>query len=101
MFHQHFTERTVSMANYDYDVLYIASGDVVDKMIPKLTPTATFESNYIALAILGVPNPIAYPAVPLPIKTLHTPGIPGFLHNDDPWHEKLYPAPSFHDGDGW
>ncbi len=26
MFHQHFTERTVSMANYDYDVLYIGSG---------------------------------------------------------------------------
>ncbi|WP_312609331.1 FAD-dependent oxidoreductase, partial [Mammaliicoccus sciuri] len=25
-----------------------ASGDVLDKVIPKLTPTATFESNYIA-----------------------------------------------------
>lgn len=41
-----------------------ASGDVVDKMIPKLTPTATFESNYIALSILGMPQPIQYPAVP-------------------------------------
>ncbi len=41
-----------------------ASGDVVDKSIPKLTPTATFESNYIATAILGNPAPIQYPAVP-------------------------------------
>ncbi|GEP85100.1 dihydrolipoamide dehydrogenase [Staphylococcus piscifermentans] len=42
-----------------------ASGDVVDKMIPKLTPTATFESNYIASQILGVnPEPIHYPAIP-------------------------------------
>ena len=29
-----------------------ASGDVLDKAIPKLTPTATFESNYIAAHIL-------------------------------------------------
>lgn len=29
-----------------------ASGDVLDKDIPKLTPTATFESNYIAAHIL-------------------------------------------------
>lgn len=47
-----------------------ASGDVVDKMIPKLTPTATFESNYIALAILGSPAPIMYPAVPNVVFTL-------------------------------
>ena len=31
-----------------------ASGDVLDKDIPKLTPTATFESNYIAAHILGM-----------------------------------------------
>ncbi len=47
-----------------------ASGDVVDKMIPRLTPTATFESNYIALAILGSPQPIQYPAVPNVVFTL-------------------------------
>ncbi len=47
-----------------------ASGDVVDKMIPRLTPTATFESNYIALAILGNPAPIKYPAVPNVVFTL-------------------------------
>jgi glutathione reductase (NADPH) len=47
-----------------------ASGDVVDKMIPKLTPTATFESNYIALAILGFPAPTMYPAVPNVVFTL-------------------------------
>ncbi len=47
-----------------------ASGDVVDKPIPKLTPTATFESNYIALTILGNPQPIQYPAVPNVVFTL-------------------------------
>ncbi|MFU0811428.1 MAG: hypothetical protein ACFWTL_07240 [Atopobium sp.] len=31
-----------------------ASGDCVAKRIPKLTPTATFESNYIAAQILGL-----------------------------------------------
>ena len=41
-----------------------ASGDVVDKTIPRLTPTAEFESNYIARHILGDPTPICYPAVP-------------------------------------
>ncbi|MCR5343331.1 MAG: NAD(P)/FAD-dependent oxidoreductase [Butyrivibrio sp.] len=47
-----------------------ASGDVVDKMIPRLTPTATFESNYIALSIFGNPQPIQYPAVPNVVFTL-------------------------------
>ena len=42
-----------------------ASGDVVDKTIPRLTPTASFESDYIAAFILGVnKEPINYPAVP-------------------------------------
>lgn len=48
-----------------------ASGDCVCKRIPKLTPTATFESNYIATQILGVnPNPISYPAIPNLVFTL-------------------------------
>lgn len=41
-----------------------ASGDVVAKLQPKLTPTATFESNYIAGQILGDTAPISYPAIP-------------------------------------
>ena len=42
-----------------------ASGDVVDKTIPRLTPTASFESDYIAAFILGLnKEPINYPAVP-------------------------------------
>lgn len=41
-----------------------ASGDVIDKPQAKLTPVATFESNYIASAILGNPAPISYPAIP-------------------------------------
>ena len=42
-----------------------ASGDVIDKKIPRLTPTASFESDYIASLILGVTDQaIAYPVVP-------------------------------------
>lgn len=47
------------------------SGDVIDKQIPKLTPTATFESNYIASQILSEDDqPINYPAVPYVAYTL-------------------------------
>jgi glutathione reductase (NADPH) len=48
-----------------------ASGDVVDKTVPKLTPTAEFESNYIAGQLLGLSDaPIVYPAVPNLVFTL-------------------------------
>ncbi|SFG84013.1 dihydrolipoyl dehydrogenase family protein [Oribacterium sp. WCC10] len=48
-----------------------ASGDVIDKKIPKLTPTATFESNYIADHILDTSTaPIEYPVVPNLVFTL-------------------------------
>ena len=47
------------------------SGDAIDKRIPRLTPTAEFESNYIASQILGQSNaPICYPAVPNLVFTL-------------------------------
>lgn len=48
-----------------------ASGDVIDKSIPKLTPTAEFESNYIAIDILNPFNKkINYPVVPNLVFTL-------------------------------
>ena len=47
-----------------------ASGDVVSKNIPKLTPTASFESNYIAMQILGNTDEIKYPVVPHVVYTL-------------------------------
>lgn len=47
-----------------------ASGDVIDKRIPRLTPTASFESNYIAEHILGKKDPISYPAIPNLVFTL-------------------------------
>lgn len=47
-----------------------ASGDVVDKKIPKLTPTASFESNYIAMQILGNTEEIEYPVIPHVVYTL-------------------------------
>ena len=47
-----------------------ASGDVIDKQVPRLTPTAEFESNYIAAQILGDVSPICYPVVPNLVFTL-------------------------------
>ncbi|GAA3720635.1 NAD(P)/FAD-dependent oxidoreductase [Salinicoccus jeotgali] len=48
-----------------------ASGDVLDKTIPKLTPTATFESEYIAAHITGMnTEPLKYPAIPNVLYTL-------------------------------
>lgn len=48
-----------------------ASGDVVAKRVPKLTPTAEFESNYIAAQIIGLSDaPICYPAIPNLVFTL-------------------------------
>lgn len=47
-----------------------ATGDVVCKTVPKLTPTAAFESEYVARQILGETEPIRYPAVPNLVFTL-------------------------------
>ncbi|MBQ7371382.1 MAG: NAD(P)/FAD-dependent oxidoreductase [Blautia sp.] len=48
-----------------------ASGDAIDKKIPKLTPTAEFESNYIAMDILNPVNEaIQYPVIPNLVFTL-------------------------------
>ncbi len=48
-----------------------ASGDIIDKTIPKLTPTAEYESNYIADHLLGLrPEPISYPPIPNLVFTL-------------------------------
>jgi len=47
-----------------------ASGDVISKSIARLTPTATFESHYIARVLLGDQTPITYPVVPTVAFTL-------------------------------
>lgn len=47
-----------------------ASGDVISKPIARLTPTATFESHYIARVLLGDSVPITYPVVPTVAFTL-------------------------------
>ncbi|WP_220740674.1 dihydrolipoyl dehydrogenase family protein [Leuconostoc miyukkimchii] len=47
-----------------------ASGDVISKSIARLTPTATFESHYIASVLLGDQTPINYPVVPTIAFTL-------------------------------
>ncbi|HCG97755.1 MAG TPA: pyridine nucleotide-disulfide oxidoreductase [Erysipelotrichaceae bacterium] len=68
-----------------------ASGDVVDKRIPKLTPTAEFESNYIAYHILGMnPNPITYPAIPNLVFTLPRIAQVGVTVDEAEAHPELY-----------
>lgn len=62
-----------------------ASGDVIDKKEPKLTPTAEFESNYIALDILlpsFLKRKISYPVVPNLVFTLPRIGQVGVNTNE-------------------
>ena len=67
-----FSERGIKVNEFMQTKLpnVYASGDVVDKRIPRLTPTATFESNYIAEHILGKKEPISYPVIPNLVFTL-------------------------------
>lgn len=68
-----------------------ASGDVIDKDIPKLTPTAEFESNYIALDILNPINgKIDYPAVPNLVFTLPRIAQVGVSVAEAEAHPELY-----------
>ncbi|AWP47358.1 glutathione reductase [Levilactobacillus brevis] len=47
-----------------------ASGDVIDKEQPKLTPTAIFESMYLSQTFAGeTTDPINYPAIPTVVFT--------------------------------
>lgn len=47
-----------------------AAGDVIDKIQPKLTPTATFESYYLYQLFSGqTTQPISYPAIPSTVYT--------------------------------
>lgn len=62
-----------------------ASGDVIDKKVPKLTPTAEFESNYIALDILlpgFLKKQISYPVIPNLVFTLPRIGQVGVNTNN-------------------
>ncbi|GAK30290.1 glutathione reductase [Weissella oryzae SG25] len=47
-----------------------ASGDIIDKKIPKLTPTAVFESTYLMHTFAGdTTDPINYPVIPTVVFT--------------------------------
>lgn len=74
-----------------------ASGDVIDKPIPKLTPTAEYESNYIAAQILGLDKkPIQYPAIPNLVFTLPRIAQVGVTIEEaekDPQNYKVVPIP--------
>jgi glutathione reductase (NADPH) len=68
-----------------------ASGDVIDKTIPKLTPTAEFESNYIAMDILNPLNgKIQYPVVPNLVFTLPRIAQVGVSVEEAEAHPELY-----------
>lgn len=74
-----------------------ASGDVVEKKIPKLTPTAIFESNYIAGQILGRSDaPICHPVIPNLVFTLPRIGQVGVTIEDaekNPAQYKIHSIP--------
>ena len=68
-----------------------ATGDVVAKRVPKLTPTAEFESNYVACQILGVSDaPICYPPVPNLVFTLPRIGQVGVNVDEAKKHPEQY-----------
>ena len=68
-----------------------ASGDVVDKTIPKLTPTAEFESNYIARDILNSDGPaINHPVIPNLVFTLPRIGQVGVTIDQAKAHPDRY-----------
>ena len=68
-----------------------ASGDVIDKRIPKLTPTAEFESNYIAIDIVNPLNgKIKYPVVPNLVFTLPRIAQVGVSIAEAERHPELY-----------
>ena len=68
-----------------------ASGDVIDKKIPKLTPTAEFESNYIAMDILNpLSGKIDYPAIPNLVFTLPRIAQVGVSVAEAEAHPELY-----------
>ncbi len=75
-----------------------ASGDVIDKAIPKLTPTAEYESNYIARDIL---NPgqaaISYPAIPnvaFTLPQIAQVGVSVEQAQADPAHYRIVSMPA-------
>ncbi len=68
-----------------------ASGDVIDKKIPKLTPTAEFESNYIAMDILNpLSGKIDYPVIPNLVFTLPRIAQVGVSVAEAEAHPELY-----------
>ena len=68
-----------------------ASGDVLNKTVPKLTPTAAFESDYIAEQILGLSDaPIVYPSVPNLVFTLPRIAQTGITVEEAQAHPDLY-----------
>lgn len=67
-----YTKRGITVDGYlrtNIDSIY-AAGDVIDKIQPKLTPTATFESYYLYQLFSGqTSQPISYPAIPSTVYT--------------------------------
>ncbi|MDR0899243.1 MAG: NAD(P)/FAD-dependent oxidoreductase [Lactobacillaceae bacterium] len=79
-----------------------ASGDVIDKKEPKLTPTAVFESMYLMHKFAGVDNSsIDYPAIPSVVFT--TPRIAkiGVSVETAEANPELYSIKRNHIPDGW
>lgn len=75
-----------------YPHIYV-SGDVIDKTVPKLTPTAIFESKYITGQILGNQEAISYPAILNLVFTLPRIGQVGVTVKEAKANENLQIIP--------
>jgi len=79
-----------------------ASGDVIDKVQPRLTPTAIFESTYLMHTFAGETTaPIDYPAIPTVVFTSPRLAQVGVSVADAQAHPDQYTLVNNHIPDDW
>lgn len=79
-----------------------ASGDVIDKVQPKLTPTAVFESLYLMHTFAGeTTEPIVYPAIPSVVFTSPRLAQVGVTVAEAEANPELYTIETNHIPDDW
>ncbi|WP_175577942.1 dihydrolipoyl dehydrogenase family protein [Periweissella cryptocerci] len=79
-----------------------AAGDVVDKQVPKLTPTAIFESHYLAKLLSGETTaPIKYPYVPTVTFTTPRIAMAGVTPDEAAAHPDVYEITENNVRDDW
>ncbi|WP_134992294.1 FAD-dependent oxidoreductase, partial [Oenococcus oeni] len=79
-----------------------ASGDVIDKIQPKLTPTAVFESTYLMHQFAGdSSSAIDYPVIPSVVFTLPRIAQVGVTPEEAKKNPDKYTIETHHTPDDW